>query len=245
VPEELGDTLVGIELTQEAKKPMKEVEFVTDEQKAGILLEPVRRLIAGVLKKGIDDEVTTEEFNKGTNERIIRKRTLKRYAMSVVEIVKASEGDKKGEIFTKNQVYHHLPTLIEAGFVIKYGTVTTGKRTTDYYRRTAKGFVIATKPLGMSEKEMRNEATEKVERIITVFHLNVPNEKKEELMNLVMKCAMLDMSWEVKIGKLVTEDIADPEILLMYDWLLNIYGMGSAEYVELTQKIRNILFPND
>ncbi len=180
MPEEQGDALTGIELTPEAKKPQKELEFITDEKRAAAFSEPARRQIIAVLRNGIDDEVTTEEFNKETNERIIRKKNVKRYAMSVVEIVKASVDPEKNESLTKNQVYHHLPALIEAGLVIKYGTVTTGKRTTDYYRRTAKGFVI-TAPTGANEKEARKEIVEKCERMAKVFHLDIPEGRKDEL----------------------------------------------------------------
>lgn len=243
--EELTDTLTGIEVTPESKKPQKELEFVTDEKRASVLLEPVRRQIVKVLRAGIDDEVTTEEFNKETNERIIRKRAMKRYAMSVVEIVKASTGDKNADGFTKNQVYHHLPTLIDAGFVIKYGTVTTGKRTTDYYRRTAKGFIIATKPATKDEKAVRKDVSEKMERALSVFKLDVPDDRKQELIELVARLAIMETSWRAKVGKLVREDIADSDIIDMYDWLLDIFGEGSEEYTGLKRKIREILFPAD
>ncbi len=243
--EELTDTLTGIEVTPESKKPQKELEFVTDEKRASVLLEPVRRQIVKVLRAGIDDEVTTEEFNKETNERIIRKRAMKRYAMSVVEIVKASTGDKNADGFTKNQVYHHLPTLIDAGFVIKYGTVTTGKRTTDYYRRTAKGFIIATKPATKDEKAVRKDVSEMMERALSVFKLDVPDDRKQELIELVARLAIMETSWRAKVGKLVREDIADSDIIDIYDWLLDIYGEGSEEYIGLKRKIREILFPAD
>jgi DNA-binding transcriptional ArsR family regulator len=242
--EELSDTLAGIEITPEGKKPQKELELVADEQRTGVLSEPVRRQIIGVLRNGIDDEITTEEFNKETNERIIRKRDVKRYAMSVVEIVKASTKDAESEGFTKNQVYHHLPALIEAGLVIKYGTVTTGKRTTDYYRRTAKGFII-TRPIGQNEKEMRKELVEKCERMLKVFHLDVPEDRRDEFIDLCFKADTLSTSWRTKLGELIREDVTDPEILDMYTWLMNIYALGSTEYMEYAKKIRKILFPKE
>jgi DNA-binding transcriptional ArsR family regulator len=244
VPQEQGDALAGIELTPEGKKPQKELEFITDEKRAAVFSEPARRQIIAVLRKGIDDEITTEEFNRETNERIIRKRNVKRYAMSVVEIVKASVEPEKGEGLTKNQVYHHLPALIESGLVIKYGTVTTGKRTTDYYRRTAKGFVIAA-PTGTSEKETRKEIVEKCERMSKVFHLDIPESKKDELIDLCLKAETLSTSWTAKIGEHISEDVADPEILEMYRWLAEVYAVGSPEYMDYARKIRKILFPND
>lgn len=236
--------MTGIQLTPEGKKPQKELEFITDEKRAAVFSEPARRQMIAVLRNGIDDEITTEEFNKETNERIIRKRNVKRYAMSVVEIVKASAELPKSEGLTKNQVYHHLPALIEAGLVIKYGTVTTGKRTTDYYRRTARGFVIAAST-GTNEKEIRKEITEKCDRMSRVFHLDIPEGRKDELIDLCMKADMLSTSWTAKIGERIMEDVADPEILEMYRWLMEIYAIGSPEYMDYAKKIRKILFPND
>jgi DNA-binding transcriptional ArsR family regulator len=244
MPQEEGDALAGIQLTPEAKKPQKELELITDEKRAAVFSEPARRQMIAVLRKGIDDEITTEEFNKETSERIIRKRNVKRYAMSVVEIVKASVEAEKSEGLTKNQVYHHLPALIEAGLVIKYGTVTTGKRTTDYYRRTAKGFVIAA-PTGANEKEARKEMVEKCERMVKVFHLGLPEGRKDELIDLCMKAETLANSWTAKIGEHISEDVADPEILEMYRWLAEVYAVGSPEYLDYAKKIRKILFPND
>ncbi|RDE10737.1 MAG: hypothetical protein C4K49_12920 [Candidatus Thorarchaeota archaeon] len=242
--EELTDTLTGIVVTQEGKKPQRELEFVTDEKKASVLLEPVRRHIVNVLRKGIDDEVTSEEFNKETSERIIRKRAVKRYTMSVVEIVKASTCDKSAQGFTKNQVYHHLPTLIEAGFVIKYGTVTTGKRTTDYYRRTARGFVIAVKPAAKDEKVVRKEVSEKIGRILSTFQLDVQDDRKQELVDLATRLSVMETSWRAKIGKLVRDDIADPDIIDIFASLVDIYGEGSEEYRNLKLRMREILFPS-
>lgn len=234
----------GIQLTPEGKKPQRELEVITDDKRAAVFSESARRRIIAVLRKGIDDEITTEEFNKESNERIIRKKNVKRYAMSVVEIVKASAEPGKSEALTKNQVYHHLPALIEAGLVVKYGTVTTGKRTTDFYRRTAKGFVIAAST-GANEKEARKEIMEKCERMSKVFHLDVPEARKDELIDLCMKADTLITSWTAKLGEHISEDVADPEILDMYRWLLEVYSVGSPEYMEYAKKIRKIVFPNE
>ncbi|MGQ4871506.1 MAG: hypothetical protein ACP6IT_06700, partial [Candidatus Thorarchaeota archaeon] len=125
------DTLRGIELTEEGRRPQREIVFVTDEEMTHVLDDPVRMAIIKILKKGVPDTITTKTRDEETGDLIIRQREVRRHALSVIEIVKLSAEDEEVEEITKNQVYHHLPKLIEAGYVIKYGTVTTGKRTTD------------------------------------------------------------------------------------------------------------------
>ncbi len=55
---ETADALAGIELTEEGKRPQKEIEFVTDEERARELADPVRRQILRVLRTGIEDTQT-------------------------------------------------------------------------------------------------------------------------------------------------------------------------------------------
>ena len=119
--EEETDTLKGIGITKEGKVKPREIEFVMDSARAKEIDEPVRLQILQILRKGIDDTQTSEEHNEETGERIIRERTVKRNIMSVVEIVKMSPKCDGCDSLTKNQIYHHLPKLIETGYVIKYG----------------------------------------------------------------------------------------------------------------------------
>ncbi|MCK4483598.1 MAG: hypothetical protein KAU89_02150 [Candidatus Thorarchaeota archaeon] len=242
--EDKTDTLKDIVLTKEGKKPQKEVEFVYDKQKCDELAEPVRRHVIHVLRQGIDDTQTTEDFNEETNERIIRQRIVKRNIMSVVEIVKASVQSDCCEAITKNQLYHHIPKLIDSGYVIKYGTVTTGKRTTDYYRRTAKGFMLLGADPSADEEHLRCKISEGQEKIASIFDLNIPPEHVKELSELWIKSALLQTEYRVKIAKMIRGDVADPEVLELFEWMLNIYSMGSDEYVQIQRKMQKILFPD-
>ncbi|MFW9863019.1 MAG: hypothetical protein ACFFET_12080, partial [Candidatus Thorarchaeota archaeon] len=107
--DEITDDLAGIEPPEETGKfpePMKEIVFVNDPERATILDEQVRYMIIQVLRRGVDDTSTTRDVDSTTGERIIRQRDVKRYAMSVVEIVKYSETYDDIDNITKNQVYH-------------------------------------------------------------------------------------------------------------------------------------------
>jgi hypothetical protein len=81
--------------------------------------------------------------------------------------------------------------------------------------------------------------------MLKVFHLDVPEDRKDDFIDLCFKVDMLATSWRTKVGELVREDVTDPEILDMYSWLLEIYAVGSTEYVEYAKKIRKILFPKE
>jgi DNA-binding transcriptional ArsR family regulator len=246
---EITDNLQGIVLTEEAKKPQEEIVFITDEERAEILNDPVRLQILQVLREGIDDKLTTKSVDPVTNDNITRERDVKRDIMSVLEIVKRSEECcEKDEHLTKNQVYHHLPKLETGGFVIKYGTITTGEkggRTTDYYRRTAKGFVLATGFTTAHDKALERKTEEWVNALLSSFELEVPESQKGELAELTKKRVRLQSKWRSKIAGLVKVDVANKDVLEMYGTLLDYYALASDEYMETLRKIRSILFPLD
>lgn len=240
--DEITDSLKGIVLTDEGRKPQKEIVFVTDEERAAILDEPVRYQILQVLREGVNDTVTTESVDK-SGDKIIRVKELKRDALSVIEIVKLSPECCGSDVeISKNQVYHHLPTLEKGGYVIKYGTVTTGKRTTDYWRRTAKGFVMTKVEWAGGTQTLAKMVDSFITTMTANFNLNIPNEKRKELHELVMKGELMQSKWRSKIANLVKGDVADKEVLKVYETLLQLYAMGSEEYRDVLLKTRDILF---
>jgi predicted ArsR family transcriptional regulator len=242
--DEITDSLKGIVLTDEGKKPQREIVFITDEERATILDEPVRYHILQILREGIDDTLTSESVDEN-GDKIIRVREVKRDALSVLEIVKLSTECCGPDIeISKNQVYHHLPTLEKGGYVIKYGTVTTGKRTTDYWRRTAKGFVLTKGEWTGGGVTISKKMGPFVETMLQSFDLKVPEEKHKELLELMTKQVVMQSTWRTQIAELVKGDVADKKVLDMYGTLLDYYSAGSKEYVEVVMKIREILFPN-
>jgi DNA-binding transcriptional ArsR family regulator len=243
VSEDITDTLEGIELTPEAAKPMREFEFVKDEVRVRELDDPVRLAILKVLMNGIDDTKTTRTKDQATGDTIIRQRDVKRVAMSVVEIVKSSAESKEIEEVTKNQVYHHLPKLIEAGFVIKYGTVTTGKRTTDYYRRTAKGFILVEGALGAANERILREKSEyAIDKMLNIFNIKITDEEKKELTRLRFEAFKKEIESRKQIMELIKSDVADKEVLDLFEFLIAVFALGSEDYIDLHKRMRAILF---
>lgn len=236
------DSLEGIELTPEGEKPQKEIEFVTDENRSEVLDDPVRLEIIKILRRGIQDTQTSQEFNEEKNETIIRKKEVRRNIMSVTEIVKASEENDQLEKVTKNQAYYHIPKLIESGFVIKYGTVQTGDRTTDYYRRTARSFVLTAGKMVSAEEEVRKRSEKHVERYSRVFDLGLSEDEKDKLVNHLVKAERIINKARPKIAKMITGDVADSEVIDMYMWLLRIHAFGSEEWVNIQREMHHLLF---
>ncbi|MFW9918683.1 MAG: hypothetical protein ACFFED_03735 [Candidatus Thorarchaeota archaeon] len=241
--DDITDTLEGIELTPEAKKAVPDIEFVYDIDRAKELDDSVRLAILQVLRKGVEDTKTTKTKDPETGDTIIRQREVTRKALSVVEIVKMSEDIEYVENVTKNQVYHHLPKLIEMGYVIKLGTVTTGKRTTDYYRRTAGGFVLITGVLSAADEKMLRKKNEKVtQKMMQHFKINITEEEQKRFENLRFDALKIELAARKEIVKLIRSDVADKDVLDMYEFLLQMYALGNEEYIEIHKKIRDLLF---
>ncbi|MCF2135857.1 MAG: hypothetical protein K9W43_01335 [Candidatus Thorarchaeota archaeon] len=239
----LTDTLREIELTAEGRTPQKELVFVTNEEIIQTLEDPVRLAILKTMKKGVQDIITTRMRDDETGDLIIRQREVKRHALSVIEIVKLSAMDDELEAVTKNQVYHHLPRLIEAGLIIKYGTVTTGKRTTDYYRRTAKGFVIATTPRLTGARLLKGRVKQAIDRLNDVFGYNFSEDEKKRLSELVVKAWTIESAGRETIAKMIKGDVVDSDVLDLYEFLLNVHATGIDKWIETQKQIRAILFP--
>ena len=242
---EITDSLRGIILTKEGKAPQKEIVFVTDEERASVLDEPVRLHILQVLRSGIKDTITSEKID-ANGDKIIRVREVQRDSLSVLEIVKLSTDCCGPDVeISKNQVYHHLPKLEEEGYVIKYGTITTGKRTTDYWRRTAKGFVLTKGEWIGGSGTLAKKMTPFVEKMLETFDLKVSEDKRKELIERITQKTVKQAQWRTKIAELVKGDVADKMILDQYETLVDYYAMGSKEYVDNIMRIREILFPDE
>jgi len=242
---EITDSLKGIILTKEGKEPQKEIVFVTDEERASVLDEPVRLHILQVLRSGIKDTITSEKIDEN-GDKIIRVRDVTRDALSVLEIVKLSAECCGPDVeISKNQVYHHLPKLEEEGYVAKYGTVTTGKRTTDYWRRTAHGFVLTSGEWIGGSGTLAKKMVPFVEKMLETFDLSVSEDNKKELVELMIKKTVKQSEWRTKIAELVKGDVADKMVLDQYETLVDYYAMGSKEYVANIMRIREILFPDE
>ena len=230
-------------------EPMKEIVFVNDPAKAEILDDQVRYMIIQVLRRGIDDKIRTESKDKETGDTIIRIKETTRYALSVVEIVSQSKVHKDLDEISKNQVYHHLPKLVEGGYVVKLGTVTKKSsdesegRSTDYYRRTAKGFVLTVGEFVVDKKLMKSKTDHYIDLYTKAFDIELSDDDKKELAGLIIESMRVEHQGRSKIGQLIRGDVADKKVLSMYEDLVKLYAMDNEEWLKIQKRIRDLLIP--
>lgn len=239
--EPLSDKIRDIKLTEEGKRPPKPVFFITDSEMAQFLDDPVKVEIIQVLREGIEDTQTTEKYHEKTKETVIRQWPVKRFALSVAEIVKQSKRRRENPL-SRNQVYHHLPGLIKSGYIKKFGTVTTGKRTTDYFRRTTETFVLPKGTPAIDEKFLAKQLASDVEYIDRVFGFSIPKTKHQEFIQLGIKMWEIRDEWAGTILQNLKEDLVDSRSLKLYDWLFELTMLGIDEYIELGRRMRELLF---
>jgi hypothetical protein len=239
---EYPDTIVGIKLSPEGKKEQKQAIFITDLEEAKIIEPPVRMAIIAILKKGMPDYITTKYVDPESNATTVTTTPTQRNILSVIEIVKVSKEHDDIQSLTRNQVNHHLPKLVKKNYVHRYGTVITGKRITHYYRRTAKQYVVTMETPYYNKKWLEQRESTRLERTLASFDINITKKEKAELAKLLTRSELLKDNWRAKIAHLARGDVTEPNITDMYHWLIDAYAMGSKEYLEIHQRIREILF---
>jgi len=237
-----GDSISGIKITTAGKIPQKQAVFLTDWHKAIELDSPVRRAIIQILTRGIHDRITVESKDSVTGEKTIERIPVVRDILSVTEIVKMSDEHLDLPALTRNQVNHHLPRMLEEGFLIHFGTLKTGKRTTDYYRRVAKQYVVTMETPNLGADFLRKRETERLQHSLGLFNIELTKEELTELIEIRVKLELMQDKWRTKIANLIQEDVTDPDIVDTYHWMIEAYAIGSDEYLNLFRRFREILF---
>ncbi len=236
------DTINGIKLSTDGKSEQKQAIFITDLEEAMMIEHPVRLAIITILSKGIPDKITTKFIDPNSKVSTITTTPTHRHVLSVIEIVKVSQVHNDILNLTRNQVNHHLPKLVAMKFVHRYGTVTTGKRDTHYYRRAAKQYVVTMGTPYYNEKWLEQRESARLERTLKAFDIDLSKKEKTELSRLLTKSEIMKDNWRTKIANLARGDVTEPNITDMYHWLIDAYAMGSQEYLDIHQRIREILF---
>jgi hypothetical protein len=241
----ISDSISGIELSENAEAAQREAFFITDLNTANEFEHPARIAILTIMWRGIPDTSTTESVDDRTGERIIIRKPVTRNALSVNEIVNMSKEHPDIQELTRNMVNHHLPRMIEAGFVRRYGTLRTGKRTTEYYQRVARQYVLTMETPHFGSEFLLTQESLRIDRTLQAFKIDLAEAEKKELVDLLVKCELLKDKWRKDIAALVREDVTEPEVVNMYHWLLDAYATGSREYAQLFNRIREILFKDN
>ncbi len=237
------ESLKGIILTEEAKKPQRELWIVFNEKQSQILNDLVRIQILSLFREGIEDIIRIEEFNAEKKEKIIRERQEKRHCLSVSDLVHLSSKNGKDKKLTRNQIYHHIPKLIEGGYLINFGTLTNGQRVTTYYQRTAKSIIIAAGNLIEAENNYISRLSKEIiDEYSSVFKKIFTKEEKEELSKLFAKAYSLQLKMVNDFSKQINQDVTSPKEIELLQNLIEIYSIGNSEYLTFQKRIHSILF---
>ncbi|MFW9909861.1 MAG: hypothetical protein ACFFEF_14940 [Candidatus Thorarchaeota archaeon] len=249
--DQIPSSLAGIELTPEGKIPVKEIDLVIDQGRADILLDSTRSSILRILKDGVTDVITSVSTDAESGDRIIRQKEVTRDVLSVVELVRISKDpDNDIESFSMSQAYHHLSKLIEHGFVVRYGTITTGKRTTDYYRRSARTFILERLPGDSSSsiedrlKLARDQVKSYADRILNLFKFELSDKDYDTFIDLLTRKEEIELksSMFAKVVTLLRSDIASNEELTILHEIMNLYSVKNDDWVNESRKIHDLLF---
>ncbi len=239
---ELPDSISKIVLTDEGCRPQRGAIFITDIQLASEYEQGPRIVIAKILGLGVSDFIIETVVDDKTGVRTITEIPTTRYAMSVSEIVKASQESDDFSNLTRNQVHHHIRKMEELGFIHKYGTLWIGKRGIDYYRRSSKYIVVTMATPHFDEAFLLDREGKRLEKTLDVFNIKLNVNEKKQIVKLLTRSEILKDNWRGMISNLAREDVTNPEVVSMYYWLLDAYAMGDDEYVEIWRSIREILF---
>jgi len=236
------NSIADIDLSEDAEAVQRQAMFITNLNTATEFEHPVRIAILTIMRQGVPDTSTTESVDERTGERIIVRKPVTRNALSVNEIVNMSKKHANVQGLTRNMVNHHLRRMVEMGFVRRYGTLRTGKRTTDYYQRVAKQYVVTMETPHFGSEFLLSRETLRMDRTLQTFKIDLGESEKKELVDLLVKGELLKDKWRKDIAALVRDDVTEPEVVNMYHWLLDVYATGSKEYMQFFSRIREILF---
>jgi DNA-binding transcriptional ArsR family regulator len=237
----LTDTIKDIELTEQGKNPQQRAKFIIDNERIDAIGDPTRMRIIGIFRQGIADTRTTVERDETTGDKIIREREVTRHALSIKEIVEISKSQEGQKPITQSQVYHHLPKLVEHGYVVKYGTLHKGKRTTDYYQRSAETFVFGRTP-GQTDEACTNRTLESIEHMERFFGLKLSKMERDEYVQLEKKLGDISLEAYNKVVGLAKGDVTDQLLNDIFSDLVMLYAIGSDEWVKIQRRMREILF---
>ena len=99
-----------------------------------------------------------------------------------------------------------------------------------------------TKLLDVDAKHLEKKSREYNERMFKVFDIGLSKEDKEKLVQLRVEAYKKEVEGRAQIAKMIRGDVADKDVLNMFEFLVTMYAMGSDEYIEIHKKMRDIIF---
>jgi hypothetical protein len=76
-----------------------------------------------------------------------------------------------------------------------------------------------------------------------VFDINLSDNDKKELADLMLESMRVEHQGRSKIGQLIKGDVADKKVLSLYEDLVRLYAIGNDDWFKIQKRIREIILP--
>ncbi len=219
---------------------------ITNENHVESFRDPIRRAILVALRYGTEmmkEHVSTEEIVKpdGTKVRttIVEEKKIKRFWMTVPEIVANIEQYLPEVEVSKYNCYYHLPKLVEQHLAEEFSPKEEDEsksRRGTYYRRTAKVYVII-------DSKMSGDVLGSYFKLFK-DGLDVDIDQKEwgHLEDLMLRqIDMVDEAMEYLATHLKDVDVDATTLSDLLQGLAYIFLSDNEEFLKIQQEIKNVI----
>jgi hypothetical protein len=235
--------------SQDLGDNQKVILLIETEGQKRSLLHPIRKRILKVLSIGIDDyqtktETTVENLEDGTDlvHHVHVKKPIRRYWMTVPEIVDALKQRNSKQKVTVYQCYYHLDKLCEQGLVEQdphsiINEKKNKKRIRGKRFRSAARYFLSNHPTIFSDNT--NQILNLLEEQLG---LNPSNEDGKQLIDLVMdQDKALFNTLEYLASHLNHSDSDCVTLPVLLERLAHVYLSNDEEFIERYRDVKEIL----
>jgi DNA-binding transcriptional ArsR family regulator len=235
-------------MTEEAHPDLPDTKIrsyvpITDSELVESFLDPIRRAILVALRYGTEDiekVETTDEKVKADGTKIttttVEERKVKRFWMTVPDIVANAEQYLPEVGVSKYNCYYHLPKLVEQGLVEEFSTKeesdSKSKRGV-YYRRTAKVFVVI-------DSKMSGDVVQTYLRLLKDgLEIEMNQKKWQRIEDLLIKqVEIVDEAMEYLAMHLKEVDVESTALSDLLQGLAYIFLSDNEEFLKIQREIK-------
>ncbi len=198
-------------------RQIPEIQVISDPEVIKVLLNPTRREILQVMRKG--------HYRDGSSKIS--------YDMSVGEIAEILDT-------TPQRLYHHIDKLIEAGLVEKSREEKKVRSVVTYYQRTARNFIIAYEAdsTGQMYEEQGKNMTK---TLMEAFNLELDKDEIDLLADTISKLSKNSSFYFSQLAEQLSPDYQGKDIHWALDLVRRAFQMDDQEYLESMKQLKKIL----
>lgn len=212
-----GNMMEDATIQGEKRRTIPEIRVISDPEVIKVLLNPTRREILKVLRKG---------YYRDGSSKIS-------YDMSVSEIAEILET-------TPQRLYHHIDKLIEAGLVEKSREEKKVRSVITYYRRTARNFIISYE--ADSTGQMYEEQGKNLSKtLVEAFDLELSDEEKEKLAETLTMISKNSSFYFSQLADKLSPNYQGKDVHWVMDIVRRAFQIEDPIYLEGMKELKKIL----